>query len=319
MKFRFLSMLLLVALSMSAVAPVSAQDKKLTLVDGAGNTLTFEKAPERIVCLYSRCIELLAALEVEPVGAMVTHEPMFKDAHYFPQPSKITVIEWDGDNPNFEQIAALKPDLVLGWDEVRDPLKDIAPVYSVINEQDSYQESHVEIRAFAKLLGREEVVERNIKAALNRLAAYKAKSPANLSLMYGFFYNDSFYYRDGASGTCNLLKEVTPCNWPDPANAATWSVQVNDEGLLALNPDILLIGGKTDEEIAKIATERPLWAELSAVKAKRVYVESTKVLNMDGMGTVSMEMMLDVYMPVLYPDVFPKALTDEQVAEILTK
>lgn len=324
MKFRILFTLLLIALLASTSMPVLAQDPDLTIVDGAGNKLTFEKAPERIVCLYSRCIELLAALEVEPVGAMVSHEPLFADKNYYPQPHKIAIIEWDGDTPNLEQIAALKPDLVLGWDELREPLKAIAPVYSVIDAQDSYEKSHIEIRAFAKLLGREAIAEKNIKTALDRLAAYKAKSPADVSVMYGFFYNDSFYYRDGASGTCNLFKEVAKCEWPDPANAASWSVQVNDEGLLALNPDVLFIDssgfeGKTDEEIVKAVSERPLWAELNAVKAKRVFVASDKVANMDGMGTVGLRLLLDVYMPILYPEVFPAALTDQQVADILSE
>jgi iron complex transport system substrate-binding protein len=321
-KMRLLSIMLLIAFFLSSALFVSAQDADLTLVDGAGNTLTFDKAPQRIVCLYSRCIELLAALEVEPVGAMVSDEPLFTDAHYFPQPNKITVIEWEGDSPNLEQIAAIKPDLVLGWEELREPLKGIAPVYSVIDSQDSYEKSHVEIRAFAKLLGREQVAEQNIKAAVDRLAAYKAKSPANLSVMYGFFYNSAFNYRDGASGTCNLLKEVAKCDWADPKNVASWSVQVSDEGLLALNPDVLLLDGfgfdgKTNAEIVKTVSERPLWPELSAVKANRVFIASDAVANMDGMGTVGMTLLLDVYMPLLYPDVFPVALTNEQVAEIV--
>jgi iron complex transport system substrate-binding protein len=232
MKSRLLSFLLCVTIFASGMVSVFAQEptQELTLVDGTGTTLTFDKAPERIICLYSRCMELLAALEVEPVGVTISDEPFATNMLYFSQPNTISFIQWDGDTPNLEQIAALKPDLVLGWQELREPLKEIAPLYSVIDSQDSYLKSHEEIRTFAKLLNRETVAEANIQTALDRLAAYKRLSPANLSVMYGFFYNNAFHYRDGSSGTCNLVKEVTLCNWPDPTNSASWSVEVNDQG-----------------------------------------------------------------------------------------
>lgn len=306
----------------AAAAPTEAPESALTLTDGTGTVLTFDHAPERIICLYSRCMELLAALELAPVGVSTYEEPFATNPAYFPQPSETVIIEYDGDNPNIEQIAALEPDLVLAWEELRAPLEGIAPVYSVINEQDSYEESHDEIRTFAALLGREEIAEANIQAALDRLEAYKRLSPRNLSVMYGFMYDGAFYYRDGASGTCNLFNEVAMCEWPDPANASSWSVEVNDEGLLQLNPGIILIDSYGFEEGVDVVAEvsaRPLWGELDAVKNGRVFISSDEVANLDGMGTVGMAQMLDYYMPLFYPDVFPTALTDEQVQEALSE
>jgi iron complex transport system substrate-binding protein len=295
----------------------------LSIVDGTSTTLTFKEPPQRIVCLYSRCLELLAALEVVPVGIMVSFESFAADPAYFPQPNEIALINWDGDVPDIEQIAALQPDLVLGWQELQAPLAGIAPVYSVINEQDSYQESHDEIRAFGRLLGREDIAEANITTALNRLAAYKQLSPGDVSVMDVFFSNDTSYYRDGESGTCNLLKAVAVCDWPDPSNATTWSVEANDEALLQLDPDVILVStygfeGLSEAEIRAQLAERPLWAELSAMQSGRVYIEPEGV-NLDGMGTVGMIRMLDRLMPLLYPDVFPEPLTDEQVQQILAE
>lgn len=295
--------------------PSDANDP-LTITDGAGNKLTFDKAPERIICAYTRCLELLATLEIVPVGVPVWLEAFTKDPDYFPQPNDITIIPEEGDSINLEQTIALKPDFILGWQELKDALGDVAPVYMVVDGQDSYQESHDEIRMFARLFGREQLAEKNIKAALDRLAAYKAQSPRNVSIMNGFFYDGSFYYRDGASGTCNLLNEVALCEWPDPANAASWSVQVNMEALLELDPDILLLGadGKTVDELV---AEQPLMAELSAVKNDRVYFTGDKPTNLDGMGTVNMTQMLDTFMPLLYPEIFPAPLTDAQVQETI--
>lgn len=324
MKYRVFMILTLLSMLVS-VAPLAAQDTPeefpLTIVDGTANTLSFDNPPERIICLYTRCMELLAALEFAPVGTMVSAEMFTTNPAYFPQPNEIALIDWDGDNPNMEQLIALQPDLVLGWQEVQAPLEGIAPVYNVVNEQDTYQESHDEIRAFARLLGREDIAEANITVALNRLEAYKRLSHGDVSIMDMFFSNEASYYRDGQSGTCNLLKEVAICDWPDPQNSATWSVEANDEALLQLDPDVILISsygfeGMTAEEIQATLSERPLWAELSAMKSGRIYVEPDG-LNLDGMGTVGMNLMLNYFMPLLYPDVFPEPLTDEQVAEIL--
>ncbi|NJO84031.1 MAG: ABC transporter substrate-binding protein [Blastochloris sp.] len=267
---------------------------------------------------------MLAALEIEPIAIMRDQEALLKNSLYFAQPTKPELLDWEGDFPNLEKLAALKPDFVFGWQELSDVFKDIAPVYSVVDAQDSYVESHAEIRALAKLVGREDVAERNIQNALDRLAAYKAKSPKNVSVMYGFFYQNTFSYRDGQSGTCNLLKEIALCDWPDPQNKPGWSVEVGDEGLLKLDPDVLLVDnygfdGKTDAQLITEFGKRPLWSELKALKDNRLYIAKDDTANIDGMGTIGMSRVLDVYAPLLYPDVFPQALTDEEVQEILKR
>lgn len=301
-----------------AATPAPAPAAQRTIVDGAGRTLSFTQPPERIVCLYSRCLELLAALELEPVGIAEFDAPFATNPAYFPQPNRITIIPNDGDTPDFEAIAALQPDLVLGWEELVAPLDGVAPVYSVRNDLDSYQKSHDEIRAFAALLGREEIAERTLQAALDRLAAYQARAPRDRSVMYGFFFDGAFSYRDGQSGTCSLLKAIARCDWADPANASSWSVQVNDEALLQLDPDVLLVDaygfdGKSDEQIIAELSARPLWAELTAVQTGRLFVSRDSVANMDGMGSVGMRQLLDVYAPKIYPELFPQALSDAEV------
>ncbi|MCG8349832.1 MAG: ABC transporter substrate-binding protein [Chloroflexales bacterium] len=306
----------------TADAPADGSSDAIT--DGAGRELTFDEAPERIVCTYTRCMEVLAALELAPIAVASWVEPIAADPAYFPASSEIVILDDDGDFPDLEQITALEPDLVMTWAEMAEALGDIVPAYIVANDQDTYTESHDEIRMFAQLLGREEIAERNIQRALDRLTAYQTLARQDVSVMYGFFSNDAFSYRDGQSGACNLFAEVATCDWPDPEESSSWSVQINDEGLLQLDPDVLLIDsygyeGQTDDEILATLSERPLWDELSAVQSGRIFIGSRELANMDGMGTVGMTQMLDVYMPLLYPDLFIEPLTDEQVQEILAE
>lgn len=64
-----------------------AEGSLRTITDGEGNELTFAAPPERLVCTYSRYMELLAALELEPVGVTTWEESFIKDPVYFQQPT----------------------------------------------------------------------------------------------------------------------------------------------------------------------------------------------------------------------------------------
>ncbi|MBX3013039.1 MAG: ABC transporter substrate-binding protein [Caldilineaceae bacterium] len=310
----------------SEAAPAATAAGALAITDGSGVTLTFDTPPQRIVCLYTRCTEVLATLGLTPVALPSWIAEIASEPAYFPQPNEIVILAPTNDDLGFdlEELAALKPDLVLGWEELRPALEGIAPLHAVANGMDSYQESNDEIRAFAHIFGREAEAEVAIQAFLDRLAAYQALSPRDRSIINLWAGDGSIVYRDGESGTCKLLKEVAECAWPDPANADTWSVQTTIEGLLQLDPDFILYDdwaeayADQDALLAGLGSD-PLWQELSAYKSGQIIETPATLYNLDGMGTVGATRMLDTLLPLLYPDVFPTALTDAEVAETLAK
>ncbi|XSG77208.1 ABC transporter substrate-binding protein [Herpetosiphon llansteffanensis] len=307
-----------------AVAPTSTSESKpagtFSITDGTGTTLSFEQSPAKIICLYKRCTEVLASLGVIPQALPASMAELAKDASYFSQPNQIVLLRETNDEIGFdlEELAALKPDLILGWEELRTSMNGIAQVYAVTNDMNSYQDSHAETRAFAALLGREAEAETAINAFLDRLEAYKRLSPKDRSVMYIFFYDDKVYYRDGDSATCALLNEVAGCAWPDPAKASSWSVETSIEGLLALNPDMIIVDSygleaKTNDELRASVGKNPLWQELAAYKEQRLLLQPVGIHSMDGMGTVGAARLLDTYMPLLYPETFPQPLTEEAI------
>jgi len=306
--------------------PAAASSGALTIIDGSGVTLRFDTPPQRIVCLYTRCTEVLATLGLVPLALPSWIAEIASEPAYFPQPNAIVILAPTNDDIGFdlEEVAALKPDLVLGWEELRAPLDGIAPLHAVANDLDSYQESNEEIRAFAHLFGREAEAEAAIQAFMDRLAAYQQQSPRDRSIINLWANEGAITYRDGASGTCNLLKEVANCDWPDPENADRWSVSTTIEGLLQLDPDFILYDDWADaytDNAALLAGlgADPLWQELSAYKTGQIVETPTTLYNLDGMGTVGAARMLDVLMPLLYPTVFSQALTDAEVAELVGK
>lgn len=313
------------AIPPTATSPASATTSELSLVDTSGVTVTFAKRPERIIVLGVRDLEILAALGIEPVAVAPYSflEKLIQNPLYFKQPNDIKVLQAaEGDlGVDLEEIAALKPDLVFGWEEVRTGLTDIAPVYDAYNQQDTYQDSFEELRKFAGLFGREAQAEAAIKGFEDRLAAYKKLSPRNVSVMYVGGTTQEVYIRHGRSGTCHLFNEVARCDWEDPAQDGFWSYTASLETLLQLDPDVLLLESwdeklSTDELIAEYE-QNPLLAELKAVKNGRLIPIESDAKDLDGMGIIGATRQLDTYMPILYPDIFPQALTDEQVQELV--
>jgi ABC-type Fe3+-hydroxamate transport system substrate-binding protein len=116
------------------------------------------------------------------------------------------------------------------------------------------------------------------------------------------------------------LREIAGCDWPDPSNQDVWSVTTSIEGLLQLDPDVILVsdwaGQFADEKTMREELgKRPLWKELTAFREGRVFLEPSG-LNLDGMGTIGAARMLDYFAPLIYPEVFPAPLTEEEVREI---
>jgi ABC-type Fe3+-hydroxamate transport system substrate-binding protein len=125
---------------------------------------------------------------------------------------------------------------------------------------------------------------------------------------------------------CQILNQVARCDYKDPkGETAYWSYEASIETVLAANPDVILLnnwwgeGTLSDAELLKKMEELPLWGEINAVKNNRVLMPMEGYSNPIASSLPAAQKFLDVYMPALYPQVFPQALTDEQVKEILSQ
>lgn len=298
----------------------------LSISDTSGVTLNFARPPERIIAMGVRDFEILAALGITPiaVGPYSYLTKLAQNPLYYAQPNDITTLRAaQGDlGIDLEEVAQLKPDLMFGWPELRTALQDVTPVYDPYTKQDTYQDHLAELRKFAVLFGREAQAEQAIRKFEDRLAAYKQRSPKNVSVMYVGGTTKEVFIRHERSGTCSLFKEVALCDWQDPKQDGAWSYTTSLEGLLQLDPDVLLLES-WDEQLstAELIAEyekNPLLAELKAVKNQRLVAVDGDTKDLDGMGVIGAARMLDTYMPILYPDIFPQPLTDAQVQEIVT-
>ncbi|HYF61779.1 MAG TPA: ABC transporter substrate-binding protein, partial [Herpetosiphonaceae bacterium] len=184
----------------------------VSITDATGTTLRFDAPPQRIVCLYHECIELMSGLGVAPVAMLAPGWlPNFADdPAYFSQPNSIVKLtEQDSGSWDYEQIAALTPDIVFGSNDDRTALEGIAPVYSV---GDSYsmtnQDTLDHMAEFGRLLGREAEAQAAVKAFQDRLAAYAKRAPRDRSVLLVASDLELAWIYSGKSVPCSILNLI---------------------------------------------------------------------------------------------------------------
>ncbi|MGI9058214.1 MAG: ABC transporter substrate-binding protein [Ktedonobacteraceae bacterium] len=303
----------------SVPASPGSPTQALTFTDATHMTITLPKRPARIACLVSLCEDILAELGLPPVAV---NDTFGQDPAFFGNAAKhFTMIGGPFFNPNVEDIAKVTPDLVIGLanvhESLRDALKPIAPLY--IMNPTKYTDAIFYLKDIGRLTGRSEQADAAAQRFLHKLAAYKAKTPNNLSalLLYGSDVNFNIFTQ--GSLFSSVLEQVTPYPWPFPgAGAAPASdhepgaIPYSLEKILAVDPAVLFIASLTftagAQPLSKQLASNPVWSQLKAVKNQRVY-EVNPNYYIFGRGTRSLSLALDDAMMKLYPDVFTSPLS----------
>jgi iron complex transport system substrate-binding protein len=286
----------------------------LSFTDSTGTKVTLAARPQRIVCLFSMCEDILFELGLEPAAA----SDKFYQLPEFWGPSKsLPAISGGFATPNLEDIAKIKPDLVIGFvphTGLRDALKPIAPLFIMNPAQ--YPDTIRDLKTMGRLTDRAFQAEKSTNAFLTKLAAYKAKSPNTKTPLILFGRNTNFSIFTSGSLFGSVLAAATKYPWAPPGagdvgapDQEPGSLQYSLEKVLEKDPDVLLVetqGGGTPTLSQQLAAS-PVWSELKAVKDKQVY-DVRFDLYVGGRGTRSLGLALDDAMKKIYPETFPNPL-----------
>lgn len=289
-----------------------------TITDDSGNEVTLDAPPERIVCLTTACIHNLVIFDVLPIAAHIDNINVALDPLVFgPKADTITSLNYS-DGWDFEQILALAPDLIVvsSFDEdLSDAIGDSIPIYVTTTNQADYEleDFTSEVERYGKLLGREADAQTFIQRTKDRLAAYDAQTDGSTSMiiMRTSPTGENDFWIPPSCGAA--LHSLVTCL----GEAEEWT-RTTTEGLLSLNPDVLVIEDWGEGIDMEAMAQIPLWNELSAVQEGRVHVLSaSRTLDY---SLLSIANSLDAIMPLAHPETFPDGpLTDEQVQEILAE
>lgn len=325
----FVSFIIILVVSLSF-----AQDFPVTVTDAAGQSITFDAPVERIICLSSSCQDHLFLLGLEPIGISNFMRPIHQLLRGELPGEDITLlnVEVTDYQPDLEQVLALEPDVVIGLhglqDDVRQPLAD-AGIPMLLSYADSLEDSVAELRNVAAITGTSSQVEALVTKMEDRLSAYRKLSPndASVALIFGSSPSADLMIESKEAQTCGtlMLYELATCPATLEGNASPFAqfgyAQYSVEGLLALNPDAIFFAGynmdgNDDPAVLAAVSQNPLWSEITAVKNDNLHTINAWTFGGQS-GLTLLARAIDQSMQLLYPDIFPEALSDAQVQEVL--
>ncbi|MEU6393563.1 iron-siderophore ABC transporter substrate-binding protein [Streptomyces sp. NPDC046939] len=251
-------------------------------------TVTVKERPKRVVALGWGDAETALALGVQPVAASdwlaFGGEGVgpWAEGKYDKAPQRIGTLE-----PEYEKIAALRPDLILdtkaSGDKTRyDTLSKIAPTVGVPKGGDQYKISwEKQTTMVARALGVPEKGEKLIADTEKQFADAAAAHPEfkGRTITVGSRTASSWGAYVHGTGRLDFVERLGFTNNPEVEKKAgkAFSVPVSEENLQMLDADLMVMApiGTT----AKKITSDPLFASVPAVKKGHAVVFDDKDLS----------------------------------------
>ncbi|MFC8175425.1 ABC transporter substrate-binding protein [Streptomyces sp. NPDC057325] len=263
------------------------------LTDVNGVEVTPKRKPERIVCLFALCDDILTELGIVPTAtnsALLAH-PGFLGKE---RAGKVAVVPGGFIAPEVEAILSHEPDLVIGLGDTHGKL---APALKGVTtfwpmQPETWEDSVGYLRDAAALTGRTAEGEKAERTFRTRLAeARKTPSDKTALTVYGSDENFGVATPEG-DVTASLFPEIADYPWKSRGVEGSYSL----EEILAQDVDVLFVetmsfgdaNGRLSEKLAK----NPLWSRIPAVRNGRVHEVDPEVWA-KGRGTRSLGIVLD--------------------------
>ena len=250
------------------------QPASIAATDFLGNSLTLERAPQKIVSLTASNTEMLCALGLEDKLIGV-------DAYSdYPESVKDLTIVGDYVAPDIEKIISLQPDIVFASNtlqaELIDQLKN-AGITVAASEPTSYAQLIESIQLIGALGGAEQAKIEELSARINQLESQiKAQAKGEKSAYYILSYGE---YGDWSAGPGSLIDDVlSMAGLKFITQGMDYSFPMFAiEDLAAADPEIIIC----DSNIASIddLAAATGYSELTAVKEKSVIFADGNIMS----------------------------------------
>ncbi|MDP4097202.1 iron-siderophore ABC transporter substrate-binding protein [Paenibacillus sp. P96] len=292
--------------SQTAAAEQTVGQEEVRVIEHAMGKTEIKGTPQRIVTLYQGATDAAIALGVKPVGAVESwlEQPFYT---YIRDDLDGVAVVGEETQPNLEEIAKLKPDLIIAsktrHEEIYEQLSQIAPTVT--------HETVYKFKETVDLMGKALNKEKEAKTLLTqwdeRAADFKEKISAKLGdkwpievSVLNFRADHARIYVTGFAG--DILDElgfVRSDYLQEEADKGTVVIRLTDkESIPSMNADVsfvFLSDPGSEEAVQKNYeewTNHPLWKNLDSVKAGQVYTIDEVVWNMGG-GPLAANLMLD--------------------------
>jgi iron complex transport system substrate-binding protein len=280
-KFLYLALPLALLVTGCSSAPTASGEK--TLTDDLGRSVVLNGKPQRIISMAPSITEILYAVGA---GDQVVGRDQFSD--YPAEAAKATDIGSTYEALNTELIVSLKPDLILAA-EINTPeqvkaLEDLGLKVYYMKNPTTIEEMYGDMEFLAQLTGHEGEAAAAVKTLKARVAAVDEKIMP-LSSRFSVFYEvdgtDPAKPFTAGKGTFITLL-IERAGGYNIASDIDGYPQLSLEQVVAADPNFIILGdakfGTTPESI----TQRPGWANLSAVKNGQVLPFNDDLLSRPG-------------------------------------
>ncbi len=274
---------------------VTVEDIKATreLTDANGVKISLKKKPDRVVCLFALCDDILTELGIVPTAtnsALLAH-PRFLGAA---KAKEVDIIPGGFIAPEVEAILSHKPDLVIGLEDTHGKL---APALKGATtfwpmQPETWQDSVGYLRDTAALTGRTAEGEKAEKTFRTKLAeAERARSDKTALVIYGSDENFGVATPE-TDVAASLFPKLADYPWKSRGVEGSYSL----EEILAADVDVIfsetISFGEADGKLSQKLAENPLWGKIPAVKNGDVHEVNSEVWA-KGRGTRSLGIVLD--------------------------
>ena len=257
-----------------------------TVTDLTGKKVTIKDNPSRIAIVPIPWASLTYLVDGDS-SKIIGMNPSSKEAYDIsilkdlaPNMKKVNTAFVDSDfNINYEELALLKPDIVIVWDFQNDAIEKLAKlkIPAVAIKYGTLENVQEGIKLLGDILNRQEKAQKliNYHKDTNKYLASKTKKLENIKrkkILY--LINPQLTVSSGNSvtnimidmaGGENVAKDIT--------TGGSWS-KVTMEQIIKWNPDIIILSNFDKilpEDIYNNKFEGQDWSKISAVKNKKVF------------------------------------------------
>ena len=279
-----------------------------TIIDMAGDEIVLPTKIDRVVSTSDPCSDMLVAFGQgdKLVGAYfrALENPWFSEFY----PNANNIVPFDSYEPEVESLISLGTDIIFVPSQERavalrekgvcaitiryynpDEMIYAANMLGEIFGEDAIKKSELWIDDFnntIELISNKLVnVKEEDKPVAYEILADKDKGP------FRTYYGDNQAWLSYAGGILATKDYAT----------ATSSAMPTEESILAENPDIIFIGGTFATKEYNNLLQDEMWAEITAVKEKNIYIEPTGATAWNSCST-SYPLLVYYCFSCMYPD-----------------
>jgi iron complex transport system substrate-binding protein len=283
--------------------PTATTPANITLNDSAGRSVTLSAVPQRIVSLAPSNTEIVCALDA---CARLVGRDQFSD--YPAEVMNLAVLS-DGFSPNYEQIVAAKPDLVLvaaiSSPEVIQKLDDLKlPMLVVGSETSSFETVKRDIQLVGKALGAESKAALVVAAMDARYAEITTKIAQSKTKPRVFWELDATdpakpYTPGPGTFIDDLIRLAGGENIASKADSPY--VQISAEEVIRANPQVVILSDAAYGVAPESVGKRPGWNVIEAVLTGKVHPIDDNLVSRPGPRVIDG---LEAAARLIHPELF---------------